>query len=595
MMQNKILNRWTVIGFTIIVSLIFLTNDIIFYSSSNAKTPEKILFDTNIINLGLDLQGGKEFLLSPKLEEWFLNKINNEDIDLDVRNDFNRALLKFDEKLKKDSSQVLSIDEFETYLEKSTLEDLFEINKENLKSQLQESLSENVSIIYDRIDDKGVTEASIRKIGDKISVEIPGKKNIDKLENLITSSAKLTINEITLGPAVNNFAYWHNTINDIFNNKIDGKKETLDFVNWPEKLRDYLTISEIGPKNEINSFTLVSLKKDSINVFKKEIKKIKRIDPWFESNDLLYLDAEMFINTDSLKAVKGNKIFCLVNSNPIITGDQIKTAWDSYSEEMTGGYKVNVTLNEQGTRKWADFTAKNTFKLAPIIIDNEIVSMPEIQSTIPDGSFFISGFNDIKEAQNLATKLKFGKFNLPLKKVYGKNIDASLGSQMIKLGVFAFVIGISLIIVFMIIYYKISGVIASFGLLLNILFMASILSMLGATLTLPGIAGFILTVGIAIDANVIIFERIKEETRNGLPPLSAIESGYERAFISIVDANITTLLTAIILYFLGSGPIKGFAITLSAGIICSMFTAIYITRTIFNTLYYSKVPKKLSI
>ncbi len=147
----------------------------------------------------------------------------------------------------------------------------------------------------------------------------------------------------------------------------------------------------------------------------------------------------------------------------------------------------------------------------------------------------------------------------------------------------------------MIIYYKISGVIASFGLLLNILFMASILSMLGATLTLPGIAGFILTVGIAIDANVIIFERIKEETRNGLPPLSAIESGYERAFISIVDANITTLLTAIILYFLGSGPIKGFAITLSAGIICSMFTAIYITRTIFNTLYYSKVPKKLSI
>ena len=125
--------------------------------------------------------------------------------------------------------------------------------------------------------------------------------------------------------------------------------------------------------------------------------------------------------------------------------------------------------------------------------------------------------------------------------------------------------------------------------------MGSILSILGATLTLPGIAGFILTVGIAVDANVIIFERIKEESQKGLPPLSAIESGYDRAFVSIIDANMTTLLTAVILYFLGSGPIKGFAITLSAGIVCSMFTAIYVTRTIFNTLYYSKIPKKLSI
>ena len=214
---------------------------------------------------------------------------------------------------------------------------------------------------------------------------------------------------------------------------------------------------------------------------------------------------------------------------------------------------------------------------------------------IKNGSCYIDGFKNIKEADYLATQLKFGKFNLALKKVYSKNVDASLGNQMITLGMFAFIIGISLVIIFMILYYKVAGVIASVSLLLNILFMSAILSMLGATLTLPGIAGFILTVGIAVDANVIIFERIREEVRNGLPPLSAIESGYDRAFVSIVDANVTTLLTAIILYFLGSGPIKGFAVTLSAGIVCSMFTAIYITRTIFNTLYYSKIPKKLSI
>ena len=166
---------------------------------------------------------------------------------------------------------------------------------------------------------------------------------------------------------------------------------------------------------------------------------------------------------------------------------------------------------------------------------------------------------------------------------------------MISLGSFAFIIGVACVIVFMIIYYKLAGVIASIALILNIILMSAILSFLGATLTLPGIAGFILTVGIAVDANVIIFERIKEELMKGTPPLSAIESGYDRAFITILDANVTTLLTALILYFIGTGPIKGFAITLSAGILCSMFTAVYITRTIYSSLYYSKFPKKLSI
>jgi len=166
---------------------------------------------------------------------------------------------------------------------------------------------------------------------------------------------------------------------------------------------------------------------------------------------------------------------------------------------------------------------------------------------------------------------------------------------MISLGLFAFIIGVTCVIVFMIIYYRVSGIIASIALIINILLMSAILSLLGATLTLPGIAGFILTVGIAVDANVIVFERIKEEIRKGTPPLSSIEAGYDRAFITILDANITTLLTAFILYSFGTGPIKGFAITLGAGILCSMFTAIYVTRTIFGTLYYSKFPKKLSI
>jgi protein-export membrane protein SecD len=392
---------------------------------------------------------------------------------------------------------------------------------------------------------------------------------------------------------------WNDKVKTAFNNKIDISEE------GPKSIRNHITefdftiLNTYTNSNESHSLITIS----DFESFKKEIKKVRRSDPWFEQLDFLYLDVNANaispyitqIPEINLSTLQDNKFICFIEKKAKITGDMIDKAYVSSNEKITTGYRVSIEMNDIGAEKWKTFTGSNIGKLAPIIMDNQIISMPSIRSEIPDGNCYIDGFSSIKEANYLATQLKFGKFNLALKKVYDKTVDASLGNQMITLGMFAFIIGISLVIVFMILYYKTAGLIASVSLILNILFMSSILSMLGATLTLPGIAGFILTVGIAVDANVIIFERIKEEARNGLPPLSAIESGYDRAFISIVDANVTTLLTAIILYFFGSGPIKGFAITLSAGIICSMFTAIYITRTIFNTLYYSKVPKKLSI
>ena len=652
-MQSKISTRWTLIIFTIILSIIFLSNDYIFYKSSSSKDPKKILFDTNIINLGLDLQGGKEFRLAPKLEEWLVEKVANSNASENIKKGFNSALLKIDKKIAEDPKYILTIDEIEEYLneENISIPDLFNgMTKDELKINLDESLSNNIEIIHNRIDDKGVTEASIRKIGTNISVEIPGKKNIDKLEELITSSAKLTINEIVIGPGNYDFITWNNKIKEVFDQKIDVNNE------WTELIRDYIhyynytfgdedyqliTISpetkkqhfikklkDFNPdwknKNDTTVFSLgIKLKMDQkwgINIgteenkykegnvlvfdyFKDLIKKERRNDRWLEKFDFLYLDADSKmikeflgqISTIDANSLKGHKFICSIYKEPVITGDQIDKSYVSSDEKMNTDYRVNLELNDLGTDKWANFTRKNIGKFAPIIMDNEIISMPYISVEIPNGSCYIDGFKNIKEADYLAKQLKFGKFNLALKKVYAKSIGGSLGNHIITLGMFAFIIGVSLVIIFMILYYKVAGVIASISLLLNILFMSAILSMLGATLTLPGIAGFILTVGIAVDANVIIFERIREEVRNGLPPLSAIESGYDRAFVSIVDANVTTLLTAIILYFLGSGPIKGFAITLSAGIACSMFTAIYITRTIFNTLYHSKIPKKLSI
>ena len=596
-MQSKISSRWTLIISTIILSIIFLSNDYIFYSSSSSNKSQKVLFDTNIVNLGLDLQGGKEFLLAPKLEDWLVDKLNTsaESINPNLRKKFNSALKKVDKIIKEDDKFILTIGKFEEYLneENISIPDLFNgLTKDELQSSLDESLTNNIEIIHNRIDDKGVTEPSIRKIGSNISVEIPGKKNIDRLEELITSSAKLTINEMAIGPGTHEFLDWQIKIEELFNRKI----ETLD--HWPSSIRDYITILD-------EQLPFLTIKKDDFENFKNEVKKIKRIDEWFKQLDFLYLDAsspfidinlqQIYRNTGIPNIEQDRKFICLIEREPIITGDMIDQAYVSSNEKINTGYRVSIEMNSMGANKWKKFTGNNINKYAPIIMDNEIISMPVIRSEIPDGNCYIDGFQNIKEANYLATQLKFGKFNLALKKVYDKTVDASLGKQMITLGVFAFIIGISLVIVFMTAYYKTSGIIASVSLILNIVFMSSILSILGATLTLPGIAGFILTVGIAVDANVIIFERIKEEVRSGMPPLSAIESGYDRAFISIIDANVTTLLTAIILYFFGSGPIKGFAITLSAGIVCSMFTAIYITRTIFNTIYYSKVPKKLSI
>ena len=210
-------------------------------------------------------------------------------------------------------------------------------------------------------------------------------------------------------------------------------------------------------------------------------------------------------------------------------------------------------------------------------------------------SMLISGFANKQEAEDIAAVLKAGELAAPINILQVNYIGPSLGQDSIDSGSFSLLLGLVFVLIFMIIYYNFSGIIAGTALLLNILFVLAILITMDAVLTLPGIAGLLLTVGMAVDANVIIFERIREESKSGKNILSSITSGYDRAFTTILDANVTTLLTAFVLSFIGSGAIKGFATTLSIGIICSMFTAIFITKTIFITLLWQFNIKKLSI
>ena len=276
-----------------------------------------------------------------------------------------------------------------------------------------------------------------------------------------------------------------------------------------------------------------------------------------------------------------------ISNKPAIVGGMVKNPVAKIAgpgSDNSGQWVINLSMTREGTRKWSNFTGKNVGRRVAIVLDNKVFMAPQINSKIPTGQTVISGLEDANEAQDIANVLSAGELAAPVKIVEERSVSPSLGRDSIQSGKNALMIAFIAVLIFILFYYKVSGLIANISLFLNVIFILSILSILGATLTLPGIAGLILTIGIAIDSNVIIFERIKEELSFGKNAMSAVRSGYKRAFITIMDANVTTLIAAFVLANIGSGPIKGFAITLSIGIICSMFTAIFITKTLFMIL-----------
>lgn len=260
-----------------------------------------------------------------------------------------------------------------------------------------------------------------------------------------------------------------------------------------------------------------------------------------------------------------------------------------------GSPQIIMYLTPEGQRKFSDFTEAHVNERTAILLDDVVQSAPNISEKISTRSARISGDFTVEEADYLARILRAGAFSAPMKSAEERIVGPTLGQAAINRGKLAFAIGISLVIVFMLIYYKWSGVIAVVALLFNFLIILGVLAGFGATLTLPGMAGLILTIGISVDANVLIFERIRDEIRSGKTVRSSIDSGYQKAFWTILDANVTTFLTALVLYEFGTGPIKGFAVTLSIGIGASMFTALVVTREIYRWAYRRRTITKLSI
>jgi preprotein translocase subunit SecD len=297
----------------------------------------------------------------------------------------------------------------------------------------------------------------------------------------------------------------------------------------------------------------------------------------------------------------GNPV--LLKKRLIVSGDQLIGASASF-DQQTGQPSVNVTLDGVGSKRMLDFTRDNVGNRMAVVYIEQKPSGRKIEDVIsvavvrePFGKRFqTTGLDSINEASQLALLLRAGALAAPMEIVEERTVGPSLGADNVAQGFKSVVIGFVLVLIFMAIYYRVFGLVANLALFANLVLLVSLLSMLGATLTMPGIAGIVLTIGMAVDANVLIFERIREEIRNGNTPQASIRAGYEKAFSTIADANITTLIAAFVLFLFGTGPVKGFAVTLSLGIVTSMFTAIMGTRAVVNLIYGGqKRVRKLAI
>ena len=316
----------------------------------------------------------------------------------------------------------------------------------------------------------------------------------------------------------------------------------------------------------------------------------------------------------------GSKLYYQRNGLPILLRKQVMLTGDSIInaasgiDTLSGGPDVTITLDGRGAKRMSRGTRDNVGKRLAVVfieyqmdteeVDGQFVKTKETIEEVINAAviqeqlgkrFHITGLDSTEEAKNLALLLRAGALAAPIYIIEERTVGPSLGKDNIDKGFDSVLIGFVLVLIFMAIYYKIFGLIADFALALNLVLIVAMLSLLQATLTLPGIAGIVLTVGMAVDANVLIFERIREELRNGNSPQASIHAGYQKAFSTIADANITTLIAALMLFSFGTGPVQGFAVTLSLGIICSMFTAIMVTRGLVNLIFGGKNLKKLTI
>ncbi|NOD34270.1 MULTISPECIES: protein translocase subunit SecD [unclassified Ruegeria] len=304
-------------------------------------------------------------------------------------------------------------------------------------------------------------------------------------------------------------------------------------------------------------------------------------------------DASVGIGEEVVPSIDESGVYYIIESAPVVTGEELVDAQPSF--DQNGRPAVSFRFNTSGARKFGDYTRDNIGAPFAIVLDDEVISAPVIQSHIPGGSGIITGNFSVEESTNLAILLRAGALPAGLEFLEERTIGPELGQDSIDAGKVATIVAFVAVLTFMALSYGLFGIFANIALIINVGLLFGLLSLIGATLTLPGIAGIVLTVGMAVDANVLIFERIREELKSAKGPARAIELGYEKALSAILDANVTTFITATILFAMGSGPVRGFAITLGIGILTSVFTAIFVTRLMVVMWFERRRPKTIEV
>ena len=566
--------------FRILSLAIYFINPTYQYYSISRSRIKDINIDylkDDALKLGLDLQGGLYIVLELDYKSYLLGQANKsltQSLKQELENNIDRAIK---ESLSNqtdvlDELSNLSLNAKLTKFYSSLLKSSLNSDPSNilkvLKDKRKESMTAILDIMRNRIENHnqyGVGEPSIQKFGsDRLVIELAGVSDVSKAKEYIQRTAEF---ELTLVHSIQKF-------NEIIF-KIDNNGDNQF------KLQNLLSASR-------GSMLAIQKDYDTIN------KILKKSESFFSDKYQILWDH----NTNNIANDQVLRRLYLVNQKSAISGGEIKEPKALISEfgnDDAGKWIVNLDMTKTGKVKWSRFTGNNIGNQVAIVLDKKVFMAPTIQNKISSGGTRITGFANKQEAQDIAAVLKAGELPAPIKIAQINYIGPSLGQDSIDSGWKSMIYGILIIFIFMIIYYNISGFLANLALFINMILVLGILISMEAVLTLPGIAGLLLTVGMSVDANIIIFERIREEIRIGSKVKAAINNGYNRAFITILDANVTTLLTAFVLSFIGSGPIKGFATTLSIGILCSMFSAIFITRTIFLTLSNYISIKKLSI
>ena len=564
-MIESLRSRWITIVVVLVTAVIWMAPNIV-------EVGEDWWFSKNKIVYGLDIQGGLHLVLGVDVKGVIDEKINrlSRNIGKELK-DENVGFSKVEVNPENKNELIVTLsadaelEKFNKFIDDFYPSVLQVLSSENnvmivayyearILEYKKQVIDQAIEVIRNRIDEFGVSEPSISAQGsDRILVQLPGIKDASKAKELINRAARLVFRVVSA-------------------KKSPAELETM--------------ISEVETAGNYG------LGKEGMN-YSAYVKRLNEdlLAKLPENTRLVFQKADAAVNLEA------GRVPYLIETDTDLGGEHLEDA--SVRPDENGKPEVVFRFTVEGRRKFAELTGKNVNRQVAIVLDDVLKSAPNITERIDSATARITLGSTgnyqktLEEAQFIATALRAGALPAALEQLEERTVGPTLGADSIAKGKFAGLVGAILVFIFMLIYYRTLGVVADIALGINIFLLLSLLTSLGATLTLPGVAGIVLTVGMAVDANVIIFERIREELRKGSSHKAAIKDGFGHAFSAIFDANITTAVVCVVLMYFGTGPVRGFAVTLMCGIATSMFTAIFVSRTIVDTMVSKMGLKKL--